>query len=186
MKMTEDYSKPQYSSVDYRPGQDTALSSSLLSLPTELVTYIAELIHPSEIVNFSLVDRAIYNCAEACLGDYNRRAAKWRISSDLNPVPIVQTTQDFMNGSIDAFFVRTIEIWNEGRSIPCRWAQELEYGPKDVFSNGQNVLEFDGRGVLVRPDHVSEEELCRFQEFMVRGLGFPISKHCRAKALARC
>ncbi|KAF5987094.1 hypothetical protein FCOIX_1182 [Fusarium coicis] len=88
-------------------------SPVLLSLPTELITRIIDLVDPSTHLNLACACTHLFKCAKKTLTHHQEAHSKFSFVSDLEPstIPTLLRSVSGITSPIDAWHVRHIELW---------------------------------------------------------------------------
>jgi hypothetical protein len=99
---------------------------SLLLLSNELITAIAEIVHPSSVVNFALTSHHLYNCASDCLALHRSRQLALRAQHDRHPMTIINLLHMAYTSPDLLWYVRVLEFYG-GRSSWESWKTYYDY-----------------------------------------------------------
>jgi len=99
---------------------------SLLSLSNELIATIAEMVHPSSIVNFALTCHRLHDCASNSLTLHCSRRWALKARHDRHPMNILNLLRDASTSPDILWYVRVLEFYG-GRSKWEEWKTYMDY-----------------------------------------------------------
>ncbi|KAE9375864.1 hypothetical protein N431DRAFT_437329 [Stipitochalara longipes BDJ] len=121
----------------------------LLSLSNELIANIAEIVHPSSIVNLALTCHRLHDCASTSLTLHRSRQRELRTQHDRHPMNILNLLRKGRISPDVLWYIRVLEFYG-GRSTWQAWKTYSDYErmrdePKvNLTSSGPDIfLDFD-------------------------------------------
>lgn len=99
---------------------------SLLSLSNELIATIAELVHPSTIVNFALTCHRVFDCASGTLPFHRERQQLLRAHHDRHPIDIINLLRMASTSPDLLWYIRVLEFYGS-RSTWEEWKTYNDY-----------------------------------------------------------
>lgn len=99
---------------------------SLLDLSNELITTIAELIHPATIVDFALTCHRIQDCSSGSLALHRSRQRELRAHHDRHPTNIVNLLRTASTSPDLLWYIRVLEFYG-ARPLWQHWKTYFDY-----------------------------------------------------------
>ncbi|KAN0112545.1 hypothetical protein V8E51_005496 [Hyaloscypha variabilis] len=128
----------------------------LLSLSNELIANIAELVHPSSIVNFALTCHRVHDCASSSLTLHRSSQQELRAQHDRHPMNIVDLVRMASDSLDSLWYIRVLEFYG-GRTKWQEWKTYMDYErmrnePKvDITSSAPKLLsDFDLETIFLK------------------------------------
>lgn len=154
----------------------------ITDLPPEIITQIAECVHPGDVANFARANRLFFTCAEQRLEYCQRKAGELHYIHDREPLRLLQLLRSFLQEPELAFFVRRYEIWATRKDASDWTWNALGFGGRDWGTNGRDrpsEPDFDYAERVRNDNMLDTNELEIYEAFLIDDLGVKPKEACR-------